>query len=360
MPKGQHATPRVRRAHRQHRKWPWFVAGVIVLLGLTAGGTAYAAYRYDRSHLGMIMPGVRIAGLDVSGLTKEEALAKVQSSLDAQISRPTVVQAVGKTWEISPKEMGAKAPAAAAVDEAVSIGERYEWTERFWRRFNSHSENQDYEIPVSVDPELIRAFVAKVSGAVGENPVSGGLRLSGNDLQFVRSQPGRELVAAKALGKVREALRNAIPTVKLPVAKVKPKDTGTNSQVIVVDLSENRLFLYEGKKIDRKFTVATGAPGFPTPTGSFSIIGKRKNPTWTNPSPNGWGSSMPPSIPPGPGNPLGTRALDLNAPGIRIHGTSDIGSLGTAASHGCIRMAMPDVEQLYDLVDIGTAVLIKK
>jgi len=68
---------------------------------------------------------------------------------------------------------------------------------------------------------------------------------------------------------------------------------------------------------------------------------------------------MPASIPPGPGNPLGTRAMYLNAPGIRIHGTWSSSSIGTAASHGCIRMLIADSEQLYPLVPIGTTVIVK-
>ena len=92
--------------------------------------------------------------------------------------------------------------------------------------------------------------------------------------------------------------------------------------------------------------------------GEWTIIDKRENPTWTNPAPDTWGADLPASIPPGPGNPLGTRALYLNAPGIRIHGTYDVSSIGTHASHGCIRMLMSDVEEIYPLVPIGTRVIV--
>jgi L,D-transpeptidase ErfK/SrfK len=88
-------------------------------------------------------------------------------------------------------------------------------------------------------------------------------------------------------------------------------------------------------------------------------VDKRENPTWYNPAPDTWGADLPESIGPGPGNPLGTRAMYLNAPGIRIHGTWDDSSIGTAASHGCIRMHVQDSEELYPLVPIGTPVLVK-
>jgi hypothetical protein len=80
-------------------------------------------------------------------------------------------------------------------------------------------------------------------------------------------------------------------------------------------------------------------------------------PTWVNPDPTGWGASMPLSIPPGPGNPLGLRALNWSAEAIRFHGTSATYSLGYNASHGCIRMSNTDVIQLYDMVEVGTPIV---
>lgn len=359
MASGRHVAPKPARA-RRHRRWPWVVAAVIVVLSMAAGGTAFAAYRYDQQQLGKILDGVTIAGVDVSGMTGEEALAALEDQYAAAFSQELTVEAGGKKWTITPAEMRARASFEEKVDAAVGLSDRYSWTERVWRRLNHRTEDATYDVTTTMDGEMIRAFVAKVSGAVGQAPSNGGLRLSNGSIQFVKSQAGRELHGAKALAKVRAALRDAESTVKLPVVKIRPEDTGTETKTIVVDLSDNRLYLYEGKKVVDKYSVATGAPGFPTPDGSFQLIEMRKNPTWVNPDPNGWGSSMPASIPPGPGNPLGTRAMNLNAPGIRIHGTSDIGSLGTAASHGCIRMAMPEVEDLFNKVGVGTAVLIKR
>ena len=106
------------------------------------------------------------------------------------------------------------------------------------------------------------------------------------------------------------------------------------------------------------YHVATAAAGYVTPAGDWTIVDKQENPTWYNPAPDTWGADLPASIPPGAGNPLGTRALYLNAPGIRIHGTYDVGSIGTHASHGCIRMLISDVEALYPLVPIGTRVIV--
>jgi lipoprotein-anchoring transpeptidase ErfK/SrfK len=122
-----------------------------------------------------------------------------------------------------------------------------------------------------------------------------------------------------------------------------------------IDLSERKLYLYSGDdQVVKTYRVAVGMPGHPTPTGAFRIITKQKNPTW-NPPDSAWAAGMGP-VPPGPGNPLGTRWMGLNSPGIGIHGTPAPSSIGTAASHGCIRMRIPEAEDLFDRVFVGTPV----
>jgi lipoprotein-anchoring transpeptidase ErfK/SrfK len=130
-------------------------------------------------------------------------------------------------------------------------------------------------------------------------------------------------------------------------------------ETIIIRISQNKLYLYDGLKLKKTYRVATGQLGqYPTPMGHWEIINKRINPTWVNPAKDTWGRNEPDIIPPGPDNPLGTRALDLNAPGIRIHGTPADYSIGTYASHGCIRMHIPQSEELFGLVGVGTPVII--
>ncbi|MGH2686147.1 MAG: L,D-transpeptidase, partial [Actinomycetota bacterium] len=147
------------------------------------------------------------------------------------------------------------------------------------------------------------------------------------------------------------------PSVTLPMERIQP-NVGRDElgKTIVVDISDLELSLYDGLKLDRTYPVAAGSPSYPTPQGEWTVINKRENPTWTNPAPDGWGASLPAVIGPGPTNPLGTRALDLDAPGIRIHGTSASYSIGSYASHGCVRMHMEDVEELFPIVPVGTTV----
>ena len=104
------------------------------------------------------------------------------------------------------------------------------------------------------------------------------------------------------------------------------------------------------------FGVATGQSSYPTPLGRFSIVTMQRNPWWYPPS-SDWAEGLDP-VPPGPGNPLGTRWMGISAPGVGIHGTPDAASIGYSASHGCVRMRIPDAEQLFGLVSVGTPVFI--
>lgn len=124
---------------------------------------------------------------------------------------------------------------------------------------------------------------------------------------------------------------------------------------IVVTLSKFRLQIIRDGKVVVTYKVAVGQPAFPTPTGSYHIVNKQQDPTWTPPPGSSWAKGLGP-IPPGPGNPLGTRWMGTSAPLVGIHGTYADSSIGTRASHGCIRMHIPDVEALYEQVSVGMRV----
>lgn len=123
---------------------------------------------------------------------------------------------------------------------------------------------------------------------------------------------------------------------------------------IRVDLSERKLYLYSDGEVVKTYRVAVGMPRYPTPTGRFKIVNKVVDPTWTPPD-SDWARGMEP-VGPGEGNPIGTRWMGLDSPGIGIHGTYESGSIGRAASHGCIRMYLQEAEDLFERVYVGTPV----
>ena len=129
---------------------------------------------------------------------------------------------------------------------------------------------------------------------------------------------------------------------------------------IVVDLGQLRLYLYRDGHLIKTYTVATGQPAYPTPTGTYAIVNMTKDPTWLPPN-SDWAKEAQP-IPPGTENPLGTRWMGTSAPGVGIHGVppSEDGTIGTYASHGCIRMHNWDAVDLFDRVVIGMPVIIQQ
>src|SRR4029077_3389813 len=169
---------------------------------------------------------------------------------------------------------------------------------------------------------------------------------------------GRTLNAKRLTARVITALRsNSRLPVRVHTVAVAPTiSADAFSSVIVINRSVNRLYLYDGMKPWRTFGVATGQAIYPTPLGEWHIVDMQRNPWWRPPD-SPWAKGLKP-VPPGPGNPLGTRWMGLDASGVGMHGTPDAASIGYSASHGCIRMRIPDAEWLFDHVRVGTPVRI--
>lgn len=127
---------------------------------------------------------------------------------------------------------------------------------------------------------------------------------------------------------------------------------------IIVDQSDFKLYFYKANKLVQTISVAVGMPNYATPNGNWKVVDKQVAPPWRNPH-TSWSSSMPHIIPGGPSSPLGLRALYLDAPAIRIHGTSAYGSIGRRASHGCVRVRNPEIVEFYPKINVGTPVLIR-
>jgi lipoprotein-anchoring transpeptidase ErfK/SrfK len=142
-----------------------------------------------------------------------------------------------------------------------------------------------------------------------------------------------------------------------PDGVVGTRVVGALSGRIVVDLSDCRLYLYKDGALVSSYSVAVGQPAYPTPTGDYAIESMAMNPSWIPPD-SPWAKGLEP-IPPGPGNPVGTRWIGTSAPGVGIHGTPADYSIGTHASHGCIRMHMWDVEDLFTRVVVGMPIHIQ-
>jgi len=352
MARGNHAPARRHRAIAIVA----IVAGVMVL---AAGGAAYSAYRYEQARADRILPGVTIAGVDVGGMTKAEAVVAVRDAAAIALQQQVRLRASGRSWQVTLEELGQRSNAVGAVNRALGLSGSMGTFTRFWHRFNDDPVQQDVELSFSGDAR-VDAVLGRISRDVTVKPVNADITYDDGQVRFVKPEPGRALDFAQARRTVRAALVAGTSEVTLPMLKVSPKVTEkTMPRTIVVRVDENKLYLYDGFDVLRTWSVATAMPGWTTPQGDWNLYRKAVNPTWYNPALDSWGADLPAVVPGGPTAPMGTRALYITAPGlIRIHGTPADDSIGSYASHGCIRMHNSEIEQLYPMIDVGSRVII--
>jgi len=292
----------------------------------------------DAAPPALIARGVTVAGIPVGGMSNPQA----QAALRPAFARPVRLVYGDSRWRLRPARFGAKVTIAQGVatalhahpGAAVALAPRID--ERAVHRF-------------------VRALDSRISYPAKDAELAG---LQGLEPQFTPEQTGVQVLRQLTAQRITRALQSPqIRHIRVATKTFQPERTVANfGPVIVIRRGANELRYYVGAKLVRTFGVATGQSVYPTPTGMFSIVDMQRNPWWRPPD-SPWAKGLAP-IPPGPGNPLGTRWMGLTAPGVGIHGTPDDASIGYSASHGCIRMHIPDAEWVFNHVDVGTPVVI--
>jgi lipoprotein-anchoring transpeptidase ErfK/SrfK len=285
----------------------------------------------------VVPTGVMLNGIDIGDLPQSQALASVEEAF----AQPVVLKFDRTTISISPNLLGLRVSADTAVARALTV-----------------APGTSLALRAGYNKQAVKSFVAKVANRFDRKSASSTLLLRGVNPYVTPAVIGRTLDRAAATRGLQSELVHAtrapiVLKAKLLQPSVTPKTIGP---VIVIRRGSNRLTLYDGMKVVRKFQVATGQNIYPTPLGRFQIIVKWKNPWWYPPN-SSWAKGLKP-VPPGPSNPLGTRWMGLSAPGVGIHGTDEPASIGYSLSHGCIRMLVPQAEWLFNHVDVGTPVFI--
>lgn len=317
---------------------------------------AAVAIGYDGLSAAHLFPGTTIGGVVVGSRSLTEAQAMLTERVVKPLQTTPVTVRAHETLRASAWAMGLRMDVRKAVQAAYDEQRSTSLGARLWRR--AFGDVQTYRLRGEIDEQRVRSFVADIAGRVNREPKDATVVVKGETLDVVPHQVGRRLDVDKAGAHLSRALRAGDTDIRLPVEITQPAlRTEQFNKVILVRTQTNRLDLYLEGKVSKSYPVATGTPGYPTPRGQFHITAKRRNPTWGNPWAE-WSMNMPAFIGPGPNNPLGTRAMNLSAGGIRIHGTPDADSIGGPASHGCIRMYMHDAEELFDIVDVGTPVVV--
>jgi lipoprotein-anchoring transpeptidase ErfK/SrfK len=335
------------------------VAGTVVV------GLAVGAYAYDTTRDDLVANGVKVEGVDVGGLRTNAARRKLQAELTGRLDRPVRVRAAGQRFRLTPAAASLAVDVDGMVDEALDRSRSGGIPGRVWRGLTGSSVDADLPGRVSYSSVAVRRFVRRVKKTVDRPPRNADVQFRTASLPAVPSQTGLRISYRRLLRLVEGALTQTghARTVHVNVRVTKPKVTTAELAkkypvVVTVDRPAFTLRLFKKLRLKNTYKIAVGQVGLETPAGLYHVQNKTVNPSWHVPNSAWAGDLAGRVIPPGPDNPIKARWLGIFA-GAGIHGTSDVGSLGSAASHGCIRMAIPDVEALYDQVPVQTPVFIQ-
>jgi len=320
-------------------------------------------YAYDASN-DEIAEGITAAGIDVGGLTETEARKKLTRELAYNLERPLKVKYRKRSFTLDPARANLRTNVEEMVDRAVERSRDGNVISRALREVTGGEVHEDIPVKVTYDRRAVTALVKRIKRKVDQPARNASVDFGAGGVTPVAGRNGKELDAGRLEGQIDAALvePSSERIVRARVTTVKPDVTTAEladeyPKILVVSKSNTTVTLYERLKPVKTYNVAVGSAGYPTPSGRFAIQNKQVDPVWNVPNSDWAGDLAGRSIPPGPQNPLKARWMGIYG-GAGFHGTADIGSIGSAASHGCVRMAIPDIIDLYDRVEVGTPVFV--
>jgi lipoprotein-anchoring transpeptidase ErfK/SrfK len=335
------------------------LAAALVFLFVVAA----AAYAIDRTNSDKVADGVRVGGISIGGLSADQARHRLQRRLVAPLDKPVTVSFEGKKYVLSPEKLQLHADLDGMVDSALDASRSGGFPSRVWRYATGGSVDREIAPQIAYSAGALDGFVEEVARQIDRPAQDASVSPTPSSLNPVPAEDGVTVLA----GELKSRLRSAIDSpghraVSTPVERVKPEVTtdqlaGKYPVFLTVDRGAFQLRLWKNLKLAKTYTIAVGQAGLETPAGEYSIDDKQVNPSWHVPDSDWAGDLAGKVIPPGPDDPLKARWMGFYA-GAGIHGTDDVASLGSAASHGCVRVSIPDVEELYDQVPLGTPIYI--
>ena len=322
-----------------------------------------AVYAYDSSN-DEIAEGITAAGIDVGGLTEAQARKKLTRELAYDLERPLKVKYKKRSFTLQPETANIRTNVDEMVDRAVERSRDGNVVSRSLREITGGEVHEDIPVEVTYDRRAVTALVKRVKRKIDQPARNASVDIGVGGITPVAGRNGKELDSGRLTSQIEAALVE--PTseriVKARVTTVRPEVTTAEladeyPKILVVSKASTSVTLYVRLKAVKTYQVAVGSPGYPTPSGRFAIQNKQIDPVWNVPNSDWAGDLAGRSIPPGPDNPIKARWIGITG-GAGIHGTVETGSLGTNASHGCIRMAIPDVIDLFDRVPYGSTIFI--
>jgi lipoprotein-anchoring transpeptidase ErfK/SrfK len=329
-------------------------ARVLVLLLAAAAAAAVPAVadaaKSQQADPTNVPAGVTAGGVDLSGLTLADAQARLQSAIGARIGADLILGAAGKPWTLKPADAKLQFDALTTAKRAIRA-----------------TAPGDVGLKLSHSRLAVRAWLASVAAKVGKAPRDATVKITLIHIYRQRAAHGLALDQKAVADQVDAALDdgvNAPRVLHTKLVKTSPKVNANDlaklyGTVITVDKAHFKLRLFKQLKFAKSYGVAVGQPAYPTPSGLFHISNKQVDPVWSVPN-SPWAGELQGTTVQGgsAANPLKARWMGI-INGVGIHGTGEDYSIGSAASHGCIRMHVADVKDLYPRVPVGTAVLIK-
>lgn len=338
-------------------RWALMVLGIVLGFFILASSVLVYA---DSRHRGEMFPNTRVLGVDITGMTREEATEAVAVQAVEPLMMPFNLEFRGKRWTLVPAELGLQIDVEALVEQAYNEGWGGSAFDRAYRRAFDQPKNIDIGLGCFMDNDAVTQLLDAIAAEINQEVREASLQFdfSTGDLDFSPSQDGLWMDVEATVQALQSSLCSSDRSLE-PVVAVTPPSLSSDDvkTVLVVDIMGNTLSWYNQDTLVKTYYVATGEPKYPTPLGKFYIIRKEENPVWINPNVE-WSKDMPPRIEAGPGNPLGVRALVTSAAGgtVLIHGTANL--TPGLYSHGCIRMANWAVLELFDHVNVGTPLFI--
>lgn len=336
------------------------ITTLLAVLLVACGGVLVA----DASTPKKIPDGVTIGGVDVSGLTKAAAERKAVAELTDRLSKPVKVVHSDDEWTLTTAQAGIKVDLGDAADKAVALGENGNAFARVYHRVAGTTVKRDFSPTSTYNRHAITRLLNRVEKGLHRDPTDASVTFDGGTFKTVESRVGLRLKRDRVAQLVRTALLD--PSAKHQISaytsKVQPTVTTAAAEkkygtVLVANRSAFKLTVYKDMKVSKVYGISVGKAGHDTPAGQYTIGNKAENPAWHVPN-SAWAGSLAGTVvPPGPSNPIKARWLGIYD-GVGIHGTSDDASIGTNASHGCLRMHVPDVIDLFPRVPVGTPIYI--
>jgi lipoprotein-anchoring transpeptidase ErfK/SrfK len=339
----------------------------VVFSLLVVVGLGVAVVVLDNRADGKIAKGVHVGSIDVGGLTEGQAKTKVHDQLLTPLDKPIVVSYEDRSWRLSARKARIRANVDGMVAEALRRSESGNLLQRAWREATGGRVDATIPATVSFSRGAVKRLVAQIEEDVNQEPKNAALTYAATSLGEVEGHDGRALKAGGLQRRILRAIAKpgASRSFHASTRTVEPEVSSAdlaerNPVVLTVDRKNFKLRLWKGLKLTKTYAIRVGQQGLETPAGLYHIQNKAVDPAWNVPH-SDWTGDLAGKVIPGgaPENPLKARWLGI-FDGAGIHGIdpSQYGTIGTAASHGCVGMRIPDVEELYDEVPVEAPIYI--